>query len=281
MNKGSNSLGEKKVFIIVGETGSGKTAFALNLAREIDGEIVNIDLAQVYSFLKIGTGQISFEDRGDIPHHMLGVFDEPILISIFQMRKFIEEKVWGIFSRGKIPILVGGSHFLVLALFFAQENFLSDSEDFYYRSKKFEFCSWFPNSARLESKILYCPRFCYSVIELEGLEKEKRATLLINRIKNFFLTGWCKEVADLSLEEKDFVLKRKFIGYAEIIDFLENDQRINKELLYDSILLKTVQYGKRQRTFLRKLRRHMVESNISFVVAENFSLRDYGKYRKF
>ncbi len=114
------------------------------------------------------------------------------------------------------------------------------------------------------------------MIELEGLEKEERTTLLGNRIKNFFLTGWCKEVADLSPEEKDFVLKRKFIGYTEIIDFLDNKQKINKELLYDSILLKTVQYGKRQRTFLRKLRRHMIESNISFVVAENFSLRDYG-----
>lgn len=281
MRKSNDSLKEKKVYIIVGETGSGKTAFALNLAREIDGEIVNIDLSQVYSFLKIGTGQISFEDRGKIPHHMLGVIDDPILISIFEMRKFIEEKVLGILSRGRIPILVGGSHFFVLALFFAQENFLNTSEDFYYRSKKFEFCSWFPNSSRIESRIVYCPRFCYSLIQLEGLEKEKRTTLLINRIKNFFLTGWCKEVADLSPGEKDFVLKRKFIGYPEIIDFLDNGQIINKEELYDSILLKTVQYAKRQRTFLRKLRRHMLESNISFVFAENFSLRDYGKYRKF
>jgi tRNA dimethylallyltransferase len=272
---------EAKVYIIVGETGSGKTAFALNLAKEIDGEIVNIDLSQVYSFLKIGTGQISVEDRCDIPHHMLGFIEEPILISIFEMRKFIEEKVWGIFSRGKIPILVGGSHFLVLALFFAQENFLNDSEDFYYRSKKFDFCSWFPNSGRTESRIVYCPRFDYRVIALEGLEKEKRTTMLINRIKNFFLAGWSNEVADLRREEKDFVLQRKFIGYPEILDFLHNEQKINLEQLYDSILLKTVQYAKRQRTFLRKLTRHMIESNIPFVFAENSSLRDYGKYRKF
>ena len=113
------------------------------MAKEIGGEIVNTDLSQVYSFLKIGTGQILFEDRSGIPHHMLGSIDDPILISIFEMRKFIEEKVWGIFFRGKIPILVGGSHFLVLALFFARESFLSDSEDFYYRSKKFEFKSDF------------------------------------------------------------------------------------------------------------------------------------------
>lgn len=281
MKRSSDYFEEKKVYIVVGETGSGKTEFGLNLAKEIDGEIVNIDLSQVYSFLKIGTGQISFEDRGEIPHHMLGSIDDPILISIFEMRKFVEEKVWGILSRGKIPILVGGSHFLVLALFFAQESFLNASEDFYYRSKKFEFCSWFPNSVRLEEGIVYCPRFCYRVIALEGFEKERRTTLLVNRIKNFFLTGWFKEVADLSPEEKDFVLKRKFIGYSEIIDFLHNEQKINLELLYDSILLKTVQYGKRQRTLLRKLGRHMVESNVSFVIAENSSLRDYGKYRKF
>lgn len=272
---------EKKVYIIVGETGCGKTAFALDFAKEINGEIVNIDLSQVYSFLKIGTGQISTEDMASIPHHMLGCIHDPILISIFDMRKFVEEKVWEILSRGKVPILVGGSHFFVLALFFAQLNFLHLSEDVYYKNKNFDSCPWFPYSTRDDSKIVFCPRFSYKVIALEGLEKEKKTIVLMNRIKDFFLDGWLSEVRYLKPEEKEFVLKRRFIGYPEIISFLQDEQKGNFELLCDGILLRTVQYAKRQRTFLRKLSRHMFESNIPFVFVDNQSLRDYGKYQKF
>jgi tRNA A37 N6-isopentenylltransferase MiaA len=270
------------VYVIVGETGCGKTSFSLRFAHHVGGEIINIDLSQIYSFIPIGTGQIPLAFREGIPHHLFGFKSTPDSISIFQMRKMIEITVLDVLSRGKVPILVGGSHFLALALFFSREDFFCLSEDSLYYKKVFPPCSWFPLTKREGEDIFFCPRFFYRFVALERLKLHSREEILLQRITAFFASGWIQEVLGLTEKEKDFVLKKKFIGYPEIVDFLSqhNNESLCFENLCKKILVKTLQYGKKQRTFLRKLERHMYDAGIPFFIAKHDSCC-YGRFTDF
>lgn len=94
---------------ILGPTGVGKTALALQLARALDGEIVSADSRQIYRYMDIGTAKPTPEERSLVPHHVVDVLDpdEPFSLAEFQERAYlaIEEML----GRGKQPFLVGGT----------------------------------------------------------------------------------------------------------------------------------------------------------------------------
>ena len=98
-----------KVLVIVGPTAVGKTELSLKLAQVFDGEIISGDSMQVYKGLDIGTAKATKEERNLIPHHLIDIINvnEDFTVSDFQKkaRQLIED----ISSRGKIPIIVGGS----------------------------------------------------------------------------------------------------------------------------------------------------------------------------
>lgn len=100
---------------IVGPTGTGKSDLGVALARRLGGEIVNGDSMQFYRGMDIGTAKLTFAEQQGVPHHLLDVLDvrEEASVATFQReaRRLFEE----IISRGRIPILVGGSGLYVRA----------------------------------------------------------------------------------------------------------------------------------------------------------------------
>lgn len=105
-----------RVIVIVGPTASGKSAVGLELARRLDGEIISADARQVFKYLDIGTAKPTVQERKEIRHHFVDVLrpDEPFSAGTFGIegRRVVEE----IFSRGKVPIVVGGSGLYVQSL---------------------------------------------------------------------------------------------------------------------------------------------------------------------
>ena len=100
---------KNKVIAVVGATASGKTAYATDLAKKIDGEIVSADSRLVYKDMNIGTAKPSTDEMGVIPHYMIDIveptFDFTAGLYAKQAKKHINE----ILKRGKTPIIAGGT----------------------------------------------------------------------------------------------------------------------------------------------------------------------------
>ena len=97
------------VIAIVGPTAVGKTALSIQLAKAFNGEIINGDSMQVYRELHIGTAKISQEEMDGIPHHLLDIKDPEDSFSVAEYQKLVRGKIEEIYSRGKLPIIVGGT----------------------------------------------------------------------------------------------------------------------------------------------------------------------------
>ena len=94
---------------IMGPTASGKTAAALMVARHIPAEIISVDSALVYRGMDIGTAKPSAEERATVPHHLIDILDPCDAYSVMQFRSEALALVAEIQSRGKLPLLVGGT----------------------------------------------------------------------------------------------------------------------------------------------------------------------------
>jgi len=107
---------KSKVLVIVGPTASGKSDFAVKLAKKINGEIISADSRQVYKGLDIGSGKITKKEMRGIPHHLLDVVDLKKQFSVADYKKLALKKIKEILERKKIPIVVGGSGFYIDSL---------------------------------------------------------------------------------------------------------------------------------------------------------------------
>ncbi|KAJ3109402.1 hypothetical protein HDU97_006647 [Phlyctochytrium planicorne] len=101
---------EKMVLAVVGTTGVGKSNLSIELAKRFGGEVINADSMQVYRGLDIVTNKVTPEEQSMAPHHLLSFVDPPNEYSVSQFE--IEE----IHSRGRIPVLVGGTHYYIQAI---------------------------------------------------------------------------------------------------------------------------------------------------------------------
>ncbi|MER0078965.1 tRNA (adenosine(37)-N6)-dimethylallyltransferase MiaA [Corynebacterium sp. KPL2830] len=101
---------------VVGPTASGKSALGLALAHELGGEVVNVDSMQLYRGMDIGTAKLSPAEREGIPHHQLDVWDVTETASVARYQQAALRDIEDIMSRGKTPILVGGSMLYAQAL---------------------------------------------------------------------------------------------------------------------------------------------------------------------
>lgn len=94
---------------LMGPTASGKTALSVQLAQALNGEIISVDSALVFRGMDIGTAKPSQKERGGIPHHLIDILDPAESFSTGQFRNRALNLMADISSRGKIPILVGGT----------------------------------------------------------------------------------------------------------------------------------------------------------------------------
>lgn len=105
-----------KIVAIVGPTAVGKSDFAVKYAIENNGEIVSADSRQVYKGLNIGTGKITKDEMMGIPHHLLDVCEPNEVFNVEKYRELASEAIREIESRGKLPIICGGTGFYIDSL---------------------------------------------------------------------------------------------------------------------------------------------------------------------
>jgi tRNA dimethylallyltransferase len=106
----------QKLIAVVGPTATGKTALALALARSLSGEIVGADSRQIYRYMDIGTAKPTPEEQSLAPHHVVDVVNPDQEFSLAQYLELAVAALDGVWSRGKQPLLVGGSGQYVWAL---------------------------------------------------------------------------------------------------------------------------------------------------------------------
>jgi tRNA dimethylallyltransferase len=104
--------------VIVGPTASGKSALAVQLAKALNGEIVNYDSVQIFRGFDIGSGKISLEDRLCVPHHLLDVLNGNQIMTAGQYRRLALKTLAEIRDRGNVPVLVGGTGLYLRALLY-------------------------------------------------------------------------------------------------------------------------------------------------------------------
>ncbi len=118
---------KKPLIVIAGPTACGKTDISIDLAEKIGGEIISGDSMQVYKYMDIGTAKVTKEEMRDIPHYLVDELypDEEYNVMLFQQKA--KQYMEGIYSRGHIPIIVGGTGFYINALVY--DNDFSEEEE--------------------------------------------------------------------------------------------------------------------------------------------------------
>jgi tRNA dimethylallyltransferase len=106
------------LIVIVGETASGKSALAVELARRLSGEIICADSRTVYIGMDIGTAKPTQEDRAGVPHHLLDIVRPDERYTVVDFKRQASESIIDISNRGKVPILVGGTGLYIDAVIY-------------------------------------------------------------------------------------------------------------------------------------------------------------------
>jgi tRNA dimethylallyltransferase len=102
-----------KIIVILGQTSTGKSDFAVKIAKMIDGEVISADSRQVYKGLDIGSGKVTKKEMSQIPHHLLDVITPKKVFSVSDFQKIANKKILEIIKRSKIPIICGGTGFYI------------------------------------------------------------------------------------------------------------------------------------------------------------------------
>jgi tRNA dimethylallyltransferase len=110
----------RPVIAVVGPTAAGKSELSLTLARTLDGEVVNADSMQLYQGMDIGTAKLTVAERAGVPHHLLDIWPVTQAASVAEYQLLARKAIDDIRSRGRTPVLVGGSGLYVRA---ATDNF--------------------------------------------------------------------------------------------------------------------------------------------------------------
>lgn len=97
------------VIVIVGQTASGKTAASIKIAQKIGGEIICADSRTVYKGMDIGTAKPTKAEQSLVPHHLLDIIEPDQMFTVADFKQLAQKSIQDIFSRQKLPILVGGS----------------------------------------------------------------------------------------------------------------------------------------------------------------------------
>jgi tRNA dimethylallyltransferase len=118
---------EKPVIAIVGPTASGKSTLGIEVALELNGEIINCDSVQVYKEIQIATAKVPLDERKGVPHHLIDFVSPDINYTAGEWAREAAQKIEEIESRGRVPLLVGGTGFYLRAL--RQPLFVSPPTD--------------------------------------------------------------------------------------------------------------------------------------------------------
>ena len=109
-------MSENPIIAIVGPTASGKSTLGIEVALQIDGEIINCDSVQVYQEIQIATAKVPLDERKGVPHHLIDFVSPEINYTAGEWAREAARKIEEIESRGRVPLVVGGTGFYLRAL---------------------------------------------------------------------------------------------------------------------------------------------------------------------
>ena len=265
-----------QVIIIYGPTAVGKTAISVELAHMLNGEIISADSMQVYKKLDIGSAKVTKEEMQGIKHHLIDILEpyEEYNVSLFC--KNCKNAISDIISRGKTPIIVGGTGLYI--------NALINGYDFGKTDKNLEFRAALENytNEELYNQIISLQsdyiidkdnkrRLIRALEKLSFGEREKsnkdfgykyklfaicddrqkvyeRINSRVDKMINQGLLEEAKYLLSLNLDENALCMKA--IGYKELFPYLNGEDSLEncKEILKQ----KTRNYAKRQFTFMNQ-----------------------------
>ena len=123
---------KRKLIIVAGPTGVGKSDLSVALAHRIGGEVISADSMQVYRGMDIGTAKMTVEEMAGIRHHLIDVCDPDEEWSVVRFQQMAKDALTGIYDRGHIPILCGGTGFYIQALLY-DIDFTENDDDGSFR----------------------------------------------------------------------------------------------------------------------------------------------------
>lgn len=107
---------KKPLIVLTGPTAVGKTKLSISLAHAVDGEIISADSMQVYRHMDIGSAKITKEEMEGIPHYLIDILEPEDEFHVAKFQNLAKEAMETIYSKGKIPILTGGTGFYIQAV---------------------------------------------------------------------------------------------------------------------------------------------------------------------
>ncbi|HHU55640.1 MAG TPA: tRNA (adenosine(37)-N6)-dimethylallyltransferase MiaA [Acholeplasmataceae bacterium] len=259
----------KKIIVLTGPTGVGKTNISISLAKHFNSEIINADASQIYRYLDIGTAKITPEEMQGVKHHLLDICDphEPFSIKEYQDlgRKLINEI--------DIPFIVGGSGLYIQALITdydlsakprSNDEYPNLSNEQLHQLLEYldpEAASKIhPNNRRRVLRYIEIakekgkvkpkkPKLLYDALTICFVRNRKSLYNRINfRCDEMIKNGWIDEC--IKLRELGYDLHRlKDIGYRHIGDYL--DKKIDFDEMVEKIKKDQRRYAKRQMTWFR------------------------------
>lgn len=111
-------MNKPRLLILTGPTAVGKTEISIELAKKLNGEIISADSMQVYRYMDIGSAKITQDEMRSIKHHLIDILDPSEDFNVYQFKLLAKEALSDILSRGKLPIVVGGTGFYIQALLY-------------------------------------------------------------------------------------------------------------------------------------------------------------------
>ncbi len=261
------------VIVIVGPTGVGKTKLSIELAKKLNGEIINADSTQVYRKMNIGTAKVTEEEKEGIPHHLFDIRNMDEDYTVYDYQKDARNCIEDIIKRGKTPILVGGTGLYIKACLYNYEfseedntNYVDESlsnEELYNKLKSIDpntnihmnnkkrviraLNCYYKNGyiANTSSdKLLYDALFIGLTTDRNTLYERinKRVDVMVEN----GLIEEAKKIFDSNIRSKAVMTP---ICYKELFPYFLNNKTLDECL--DDIRSKSRKYAKRQYTWNR------------------------------
>ncbi|AWW25315.1 tRNA (adenosine(37)-N6)-dimethylallyltransferase MiaA [Acetobacterium carbinolicum] len=118
-----------KILVVVGPTASGKTALGVALAKKLNGEIISADSMQIYKYMNIGTAKVTLEEMQGVPHHLVDCVSPDEEFSVAKYKKAALGAIEAILSKGKLPIIIGGTGLYINSLSLPWDFQKKDSDE--------------------------------------------------------------------------------------------------------------------------------------------------------
>ena len=261
---------------IVGPTAVGKTALSIELAKKFDCEIISIDSVQIYKRFDIGSAKVTPEEMNGVVHHLIDELEPNATCSVYDFQKLARDKIDDIHSRGKMPLLIGGTGFYMNAVLNNYE-FTNLEEKTYdidvEKAKQYLKDNYVDtyNSIDLDNHRRVINAYNYVMNEKKSVTTNNNGDTVLDcynpflivlntdrevlynrinmRVELMFEEGLEQEVKEI-IEEYGLELQALgAIGYKEMIPYLNGN--VSKEDTIAAISQNSRRYAKRQLTWFR------------------------------